>query len=203
MKKDRIKEYESKIKSNQVVQDLMAFVNDNKWCDSVMLVGGAVIDILDGREPKDYDLCISHSNIFEYGYKELTRRLANTDEFRLVYTSMTAYTFQFKGNIVQVLKTNPSDFIFEIEKSRFGLKSGTFSFFDIMGYESKLLIPNDENDVIREKYLRNFKSRVKRWSEKGYKLHPVTYKSIKPFLKKDNRFLEAVKVLFTFKKYES
>ena len=203
MKKKRIKKYESLIKSNQVVKDLMEFVEKEQWCDSVMLVGGAVIDILDGREPKDYDICIGSGNIFEYGYKELIRRLANTDDFKLTYTSMTAYTFQFKGNIVQVLKTTPSDFIFEIEKSRFGLRSGTFSFFDIIGYESKLLIPNDEQDVIRTKSLRNIKSRVKRWSEKGYKLHPVTYKSIKPFLKRENRVLDAIRVLFTFQKYES
>ena len=43
MKKKRIKKYESLIKSNQVVKDLMEFVEKEQWCDSVMLVGGAVL----------------------------------------------------------------------------------------------------------------------------------------------------------------
>lgn len=203
MKSERIKEYESKIKNHKVVKELMTVVNDNGWCDSVMLVGGAAVDILDGRKPKDYDIYIQDNNIRQYGYREILKRLSDTDDFKLIYTSATAYTFNFKGYKVQILKTEPSDFMFEIEKSQFSLKKGKFQYFDIVGFESKMLIPNDEHGKIEEKDLITMKRRVKRWSQKGYKMHRITYKSTKRLLKRSNRISEAMKMLFSFESHES
>lgn len=203
MKSERVKEYENKLKTHKVVKELMAVVNDNNWCDSVTLVGGAVVDILDGREPKDYDICILDSNIRQYGYREILKRLRDTDDFSLIYTSATAYTFNFKGYKVQILKTNPSDFMFEIEKSSFGLKSGKFQYFDIVGFESKMLIPNDELSKIKEHSFIVMKKRLKRWSQKGYKIHRITYKSTKRLLKRNNRILEVIRILLPSKRFQS
>ena len=40
MKCEIISDYENKLKNHKVVKELMAVVNNNNWCDSIMLVGG-------------------------------------------------------------------------------------------------------------------------------------------------------------------
>ena len=51
-----MKTYEDKIKAHPVVRELMEVAKDLGYASSARLTGGAVVDILDGREPKDYDI---------------------------------------------------------------------------------------------------------------------------------------------------
>lgn len=178
-----MKKYENILKNDKVLIELSEFLKDNNFCSSFYLTGGAVVDIIDGRKPKDYDI------ITKTAISAILKKSLDTPELVLLYTSRTALTFMFKEkHIIQILKRNESSFKFTIEQSMFNIKDLVLYSFCVRSYESKLLIPNDsifedDEEVVTQK---DFKIRIKKWESKGFNIHKITKQSYLGWCKKDS-----------------
>lgn len=194
MKLEDMKEKEEIILRDPVVAFITSKWKEAKHCNSLFLTGGAVIDLLEGRKPKDYDFCLTSASDFNKIIKGGVELGLNFN-----YTSATAVSFTWEGNDIQVLRKNPSEFPFTIEMSKFSIRESKFESFDNVSFSSKILIPNDallfnNTEVTRT----NFLNRVSKWESKGYKIHPVTKRSyIK--LTKHKTFLQKIEKFFTRK----
>lgn len=172
VKLENMKEKEEIILKDPVVQFIKKQWEEAKYCDSLFLTGGAVIDLLEGRKPKDYDFVISGydvDNIVKKGVE-----LGLTFE----YTSATAVTFSWGGYDIQVLRKPVEEFPLTIEQSKFSIKNGNFQIFDAVSFNTKKLIPNDTIIFTRKEITRkNFLNRISKWESKGYSIHPITKRS--------------------------
>lgn len=167
-----MKKYEDIVKSHPVVKELMEICKKHPHAKSIYLTGGAVVDIIDGREPKDYDIIYTCCH-------GIIQKVSKNDKFRLLYTSRTSITFLFKGkHKVQLLRNKMDEFPFENDKILFRMDGiitgGTIFAKDIL--DNRLIVVNDDrmNCGISRKL---FKARVKKWESKGYNIHPISYKS--------------------------
>lgn len=132
------------------------------------LVGGAVVDIIDGKTPKDYDLIVG-----QYGQKSMMEILRE-DGFKFYGDSSTALTF-IKGKIiVQILKTKVEDFDFTVSQSSIDLVE---MYCDLAEYaiENKILVPTSYTDKTR---IFSSLARIPHWMKKGYKMPEITYYSL-------------------------
>lgn len=135
---------------------------------SLNLTGGAINDILSGKNPKDYD--------FEYS-TDTEREINKSNKFKLIYTSSTALTYEYHSNIIQLIFKDRSEFPYTIEKARYNLRNGDLHDFDSNSFENKLLVPNKKAFLKRET-ARTVLRRLLKWQAKGYNIHPITYESI-------------------------
>lgn len=151
------------LENSEVVKDLVRIARRSGG--EPKLVGGAVVDIVQGRTPKDYD-------IIDAG-KSFRAELINQG-FKYKWETKTAVTFTKEGIVVQLLKTKMEDFDFTVSQSYVCLRKGYYSLreFEI---ENKLLIPLDYED--RTKIL-NTLSRIPHWMKKGFRMKEVTYYSL-------------------------
>lgn len=145
---------------------------------SFKLVGGAVIDVYEGRKPKDYDF---------------TSLSVNSD-MQFIDTSNTADTYLLKigseDHVIQVLKTKVEDFDFTIstcyaENFNFDLEDGRYSTeksFNLVRtnlsedrtYKTKILTPCS----YKPKNALSSLIRIPHWRKKGYTVTDNTYKSL-------------------------
>lgn len=133
----------------------------------INIVGGAVIDILEGRKPKDYDLI----NTATENLKELG--------FVFSHSSRTADTY-IKGDLtVQLLKTIIDDFDFTISTAKITINyaKNIALFVDEKAFNSKTLIPQPKSWTDKKNALNSLK-RIPHWKKKGYSIHDVTYLSL-------------------------
>lgn len=133
------------------------------------LTGGAVVDIFEGRKPKDYDFInisqavLEHLN-FKYNYETATA---------------TTYVRESDGIIVQCLKTSSQSFDFTISNSRIYAKAGIGKYITLFyvhpeSYLNKLLIPQS----YEPQAALNSLMRIPHWRKKGYEIHDMTYYSL-------------------------
>ena len=151
----------SKILRNDFVSFMMNTIKDPDI--DCKLVGGAVIDILEGREPKDYDL-IDH-----YGVD----RILLGNKFKIKSRTKYADTYDNGSWIVQLLKTKPKDFDFTISQSSFMFTRRRLN-IDEYAFDNKALLPvsfEAENAA-------NSLARLPKWYSKGYKIDITTYLSL-------------------------
>lgn len=144
---------------------------------AVSLVGGAVIDILESRKPKDYDLM---------GYVSDT--LIKSLGLIYQYETKTAKTFK-KGKItVQILKTAKEDFDFKISQASLEIRPQNKKLslvIDTNSFEKKMLIPCDKCWTERKNAM-NTLHRIVHWAKKGYKINATTYLSLLGVVAKSN-----------------
>lgn len=133
-----------------------------------VLVGGAVIDIFDGRKPKDYD------------FTHISFGVLASLNFKYSYETATATTYEREsdGLIIQRLKTSAATFDFKISRAKI---SGEDSFryqtkidIDADSYLNKLLIPQS----YEPQAALNSLMRIPHWRKKGYEIHDMTYYSL-------------------------
>lgn len=164
---DRL-ELEKKVASNPIVQELMSIFKDCPY-DSIFLIGGAVIDIIEDRKPKDYDIM---------GVSDSQTKYLLGAGYEFQYSSRTAETFK-KGNIiVQLIKATLEQFDFKISQSRYNLssrKASTRLIIDEISLNNKILIPVRWDDKIN---VINALKRIPHWKKKGYDIHEKTYLSL-------------------------
>ena len=136
-------------------------------CSGIYLTGGAIIDILDGKEPKDYDFVGVHENFVEkyiesgFNYKSKTK---------------TAITLEKEGKTIQFLRTDISTFDFKISQAKYDIKKKTLE-IDKVSFNQKILIPTNHTFEKVGKTLNALK-RVPHYERKGYKLPEATYLSL-------------------------
>lgn len=136
---------------------------------SFTLVGGAVIDILYGKKPKDYDFI----NIAPIVLSNLN--------FKYFYETATAITYKREsdGVIIQRLKTSIDVFDFKISRSKI-IGDNEYSEYsldidiDADSYLNKLLIPQS----YEPQAALNSLMRIPHWRKKGYEIHDMTYYSL-------------------------
>lgn len=153
-----------KIKQNDFLSCLM---NEEKKY-RFELTGGAIVDILEDRKPKDYDF-ISIDNNF----------LKNCD---FQYSTSFSDTYLFKNYKIQVLKTQVSDFEFKISQSTFKystyLNKIDFNICEL-SFNNKTLIPSNYNNPIQQL------KRITHWKKKGYSINDITFNNLVTILNKD------------------
>lgn len=134
---------------------------------SVKLVGGAVIDILENRKPKDYDffsLSLSEANKLGFTYSHDTK---------------TATTY-VKGDLtIQSLKTDISDFDFKVSQATltWNYQKKLTLILDETSFTNKVLIPAEKSWTERKNALNSLK-RIPHWKKKGYTISDETYLSL-------------------------
>lgn len=137
---------------------------------TALLTGGAVIDILEGRKPKDYDF-IFNTN--------LDKALSNHGE--LQYVSNTSVTYKIHGVIVQLLYKSTEDFPYTIEQAKYNINNKSLIDFCDTSFNNKILIPTilKKSGFISSNFTAyDALIRVPHWGKKGYKLPEITYKSL-------------------------
>jgi len=156
------------------VKEVQELVRKDFRHASINLVGGAVVDLLEGRKPKDYDLkCNIISSEIDF---------AKTLGLKYKWETKTATTYERENIVVQFLKTDIKDFDFKISQSKleFGTKQNLI--VDNVSFENKILIPVNFTD--RYRILNALKRKV-HWEKKGYRMEDQTYLSLLNAL--DNR----------------
>ena len=201
MKTFNKKEAEGILKDHPVVKELRETILTMSKGSHAYLVGGAVVDILEGRKPKDYDFNVSFC---EEGWVKIN----NNPDFRFLYNSATATTYLFKGkHIVQILEKQSDHFPFFIEKIKYDVVKETIytlNSFTEVSFNSKRLIPY--RAIFREGSITHkaYKQRVKRWKQKGYRIPNITYKSFNKMTTGKSLFIKLKEVIEEyFEKEES
>jgi len=162
MSKDVLKE---KVRNNAVVKSFIDLVSNRKDCHNLRLAGGAIVDILEGRTPKDYDFVGGSDLIISY-FKD--------NGYKFVSDTCTATTYRKDRIIVQFLKTDTYDFEFTISQASYNVKEDDFD-IDLLAFNDKTLIPcNWYNKAKLFDGLR----RVPHWYRKGYTIKDATYLSM-------------------------
>lgn len=132
---------------------------------SFELVGGAVVDIMEHRKPKDFDFI---------GVSETIVKRFTKAGFRKICETKSAETY-FNGVFtIQFLKKNLQGFDFTISQSRFNFKSQKLT-FDKFAFENKQLVPPQFLD---KSLLINSLRRIPHWKNKGYSINDKTYLSM-------------------------
>ena len=148
---------------------LLKCICENEKIATIRLVGGAVIDLLEGRVPKDYDLMCWYTDDREKLVKHL-----NQFGFIFMYETATSKTYA-KGKVkIQFLKTNLGGFDFTISTATYDLYKGDIE-IDEECFEKKILIPTSFDD---KKAALNSLSRLPHWIKKGYRIKNATYFSL-------------------------
>lgn len=132
------------------------------------LIGGAVIDIIEDKVPKDYDFDISGDDDKLYNFE----KLATKNGFEFICKTNSAITFKRGTIIIQGLFRKPCYFDFTISQARFS--RGKNLSFDERSFNSKKLIPTDFS--FKKPY--NAFLRIPHWRKKGYELPDKTYFSL-------------------------
>ena len=157
------KEQENSFRADPLIKMIL----ETEKLSTVRLVGGAIIDILEGRKPKDYD--------FE------ANCAPNTQEMGLEYQyeTKTAKTFKKGDLIVQLLKTDKADFDFKISQASLTIdyKKQLTLEIDTNSFENKMLIPCEKAWIERKNALNSLR-RLPHWKNKGYSINDITYLSL-------------------------
>lgn len=163
-----------KLLNNKDITKLMALLVDYKGL-TPYLCGGAIIDILNGKIPKDFD-------IVTYDRKSLVTYLVYLGA-KYSYESSTAITLIVKDiGVVQILKGNTQDFDYTINQTRLNLKTGVLSDLDIISFDNYILIPN-ERAFSDKDFARKCLGREKKMNSKGYFLPKQTKDSLRRIAK--------------------
>ena len=159
-----------KIKSDNGVNLLINVIGrdtrNRGYRREVHLTGGALVDILDGRTPKDYDITGVVND------RDMIQRFKDAG-FVFVSDTRTALTYNRNGMIVQFLKGSFMDFDYTISQTRYSFAQDTL-IIDDTSWENKILVPTSYSPKISKSCL----MRVPHWKNKGYELPEVTYYSL-------------------------
>lgn len=145
---------------------------------TLRLVGGAVVDILEGRKPKDYDFV-------GFDTKDIERFKAHG--FKHSHTTKTASTYYNGEIVVQFIIFTPDQFGFTISQSSYDFRNKNLE-VDLDSFESKKLIP--VSFEIRQNVTSALR-RIPHWKKKGYDIHELTYLSLINQALRDNSVISS------------
>ena len=150
-----------KLASNEVVKLISNFLDTNSYL-KVTLVGGAVIDIIEGRKPKDYDFININPSIIK-------KFIENGFVFQ--YVTKSAQTFKKGKIIIQFLNADIGSFDFKISQSCYEITKKILT-IDEFSFDNKTLIPVNFDNAI------SALMRIPHWKRKGYTINDLTYLSL-------------------------
>jgi len=156
---DRLKDHPTIVMLKEVLGE------SRSYGDKLLLAGGAVVDILEGREPKDFDF-------INWGEPELVKfRKAG---FKHTYTTKSSITMEKEGIVVQFISFKLKQFGFKIEQSTYDIIKGNLT-IDEDSFNNKVLVPVNF-DLFQN--LRSAAFRIPHWVGKGYHIPDITYLSL-------------------------
>lgn len=162
-------ELSEKIKSHpkvKIIKELLPY--------SGTLTGGAILDIAEGKEPKDFDIL------------NADRAKFIISGFIFAGETKTATTL-IKGDlIIQLLKTIPDNFDYTISQGKYDFRTEKLIDFDELSYNSKILIPTRVAFENKENAL-NSLQRLPHWQKKGFRLPDTTYQSLLGVISRENK----------------
>jgi len=156
---------------------LIKLILETEGLTSIALVGGAVIDILENRVPKDYDFNLnSFPNVEKL-------------DLEYQYETKTAKTFKKGDLILQQLKTDASEFDFKISQSKLTIdyRKNISLTLDENSFKNKTLIPTDICWAEKKNALNSLR-RIVHWKNKGYTINDTTYLSLLGVVGKGNNY---------------
>lgn len=162
MTKEDKEGYTLKISEHPVVKQLAEIFLSRS---DVHLIGGAVLDIMEDREIKDFDLL---------GWGSDATKILVENGFIFVSDTKTAITFEKESVVVQLIKITKEEFDFTISQTRFVFRSKNLV-VDEVSFDSKILIPVSYEK--RGQVMATLK-RIPHYIKKGYKMPEVTYLSL-------------------------
>ena len=166
-----------RIKSSSVTNGKIQIINKKevrfitamlRSLTNVYLTGGAVIDIMDGVTPKDYDLYSTSPGEVKKKLEDAGCEWVKESDYSITYV---------KGVItIQLLKESDKSKLgeFSISRSMFHLNKGTLE-IDEDSYINDALVPIGIKDVDKAM---NCLSRIPHWNKKGYTLSDDLYFSL-------------------------
>lgn len=139
---------------------------------NIILTGGAIVDILEDRKPKDYDLFYKRE-----GGQDLMNVFHETG-WTFVSGTKTAITFKKDDLVVQILTNGPDYFCYTIEQGKINFSISNPNFYiDKVSFDTKILIPT--NYSFNHKAVAvNALARIYHWYNKGYVLPEKSYLSL-------------------------
>lgn len=151
------------LENNNNLKTLSNFIEYNN-----ILIGGAVVDLLENKKPKDYDFLITNPTSLKIDILKLM-----DEGFKYISDSRTAITLCKDTTKVQFVKIQPEFFDYTISQANYNINSKRLS-IDRVSFDNKLLIPvnYEKRNVISSL------QRLPHWQEKGYTLPRVTYNSL-------------------------
>ena len=154
------------LKENSTILLLRKVLGESKsYGDKLLLAGGAVVDILEGRNPKDFDFV-------NWGKSDLDKfRKAG---FKHTYTTKSSITMEKDGIIIQFISFELKQFGFKIEQSTYDIVKEDLT-IDEDSFTNKVLIPVNFDDF---QNLRSAVFRIPHWVGKGYHIPDITYLSL-------------------------
>jgi len=154
------------LKDHSTIQLFKEILGESKYSRSrLLLAGGAVVDIIEGRKPKDFDFV-------EWRDDDLVKfREAG---FKHTYTTKSSITMEKDGIEVQFISFSLKQFGFKIEQSNYNIVREVLT-IDEDSFTNNVLIP------VSFKELQNLRSaafRIPHWIKKGYHIPDMTYLSL-------------------------
>jgi hypothetical protein len=135
------------------------------------ICGGAITDLLEGREPKDWDfLKTSPKPFLDAGFEH-------------VHTTKSAATYKKDGITVQILSKPKEKFDFTISQATYEVGKKILS-IDEQSFKDKTLTPvsfETKSDALCSLL------RIPHWKKKGYTIHDLTYLSLLNVVAKNNK----------------
>lgn len=151
------------------------------------LTGGSIIDILEGREPKDYDFLYTLS---------LKETIESCPDFKYICVSNTSLTYLFQNKkVVQLLFRDINTFEYTISQATYTLNKGELK-IDMTSFNQKVLIPtkavlpqktcslsifsqqSKQQDECSPYQIYDALRRVPHYTKKGYTLPDITYQTL-------------------------
>lgn len=168
-----------KITSNETIQYFFEVLGEIKFnSQNIKLIGGAVVDILEDRTPKDYDF-------IEVGTSAIKKFEEAGFEYQFETKSATTYK---KDNItIQFINTPKEKFDFKISQATFDFKNKVLSICET-SFNNKTLIPVDFES---KRNAFNSLRRIPHWKNKGYSINDMTYLSLLNVVSKNNKPLNS------------
>lgn len=141
----------------------------------IKLVGGAVIDIIEGRKVKDYDFL----NFSPHDAKQLGFKYSHDSKTATTYINDKSANLISGDFTIQALKTDINDFDFKISQSTlsWGYQQKLNLLLDEDSFKSKVLIPAEKSWTEKKNALNSLR-RIVHWKNKGYTINDVTYLSL-------------------------
>lgn len=168
-------EMKNKIYSNEIVKQFVDIIGDKANWVSFYLIGGAVIDIINDKPPKDYDFI---------GGSDSIKKIFKDNGFDFICSTNSADTYSKGDIVVQFLNTPLENFDFKISQSRIRISGKTNEFIiDEDSLNKKQLIPVDFKT---KRNALNSLRRIPHWKKKGYEIHDLTYLSLLNVVSKQN-----------------
>jgi len=151
--------------------------------NDIKLVGGAVIDIIEGRKVKDYDFL----NFSPHDAKKLGFKYSHDSKTATTYINDKSANLIAGDFTIQALKTDINDFDFKISQSTlsWSYQQKLNLLLDEDSFNNKVLIPAQKSWTEKKNALNSLR-RIVHWKNKGYTINDITYLSLLSVVGKGN-----------------